>query len=224
MNLYNYSFLSNKQQAKKISFCVEQIIHLLAPNSSADKLKEEYSKLLGYCGSFKEKAGDAAAWPELPDWDRFKSSTPKEKISLVSTLRYRTLDAAGIPQPESDFSTAFAVDPSGLPRKDLAVLIDNVRSPFNIGSIIRTAEAFGFSEVVLSGMAAVSDEKKVLRAAMSADSHLPVIRLSGLEETAAWLSGKRKEGWSIVSIEKTDNSEALAGRIPADRAVIILGN
>ena len=224
MTLYNYSFLSRKQQAMKLSFCVEQIIHLLAPGSAGESLKVEYSKLLGYAEKFKEKIGAGADWPGLPGWDGFQASAVKEKTALVTGLRYRILDAAGIPQPESDFSTPFTADSPDLPRRNLIVLVDNVRSPFNIGSIIRTAEAFGFREIVLTGIAAASNQKKVLRAAMSADNHLKILRLSGLPETTSWLSGKRGEGWTVVSVEKTDRSTVLTGRIPGDRAILIVGN
>lgn len=56
-----------------------------------------------------------------------------------------------------------------------AVYLEDLRSPFNVGSILRTAEAFGMSRVVLSPMTPGPAHPRVARSARGAESRLEVV-------------------------------------------------
>lgn len=61
----------------------------------------------------------------------------------------------------------------------LTVVVDSLRSAFNVGGILRTAECFGVAEVVLCGYTPLPDQAQVARAAL------------GTERRVRWRSGGR---------------------------------
>ena len=67
------------------------------------------------------------------------------------------------------------------------VLLDGVQDPGNVGTILRTADAFGWSAFLLPGCADLYNPKTV-RAAMGVHFRSPV-RRCGLEEAAALVKG-----------------------------------
>lgn len=68
----------------------------------------------------------------------------------------------------------------GLDQQGDAVLLDGVQDPGNLGSILRTAAAAGFRQVLLSGDCAQAWSPKVLRAAMGAHFQLDIHENSDL--------------------------------------------
>ncbi|MFW6253060.1 MAG: TrmH family RNA methyltransferase, partial [bacterium] len=57
-----------------------------------------------------------------------------------------------------------------------AVLAEDLRSPYNTGSIIRSTEAFGMERCMLVGSLVDSDHPRLLRASMGAQRHVNVER------------------------------------------------
>src|SRR5689334_5705732 len=51
----------------------------------------------------------------------------------------------------------------------LSVLVDNVRSAWNVGSILRTADGFGFSHAYLCGITRTPEQDAVQKTALGAD-------------------------------------------------------
>jgi TrmH family RNA methyltransferase len=66
------------------------------------------------------------------------------------------------------------------PLQGLRVWLEDIRSPFNIGSMLRTAEAFGFEEVLLSPGCADPGHPRAARSAMGADRLVPWRRADAL--------------------------------------------
>ena len=71
-------------------------------------------------------------------------------------------------------------------RFDLSVWLEDLRSPFNVGSIVRTAEALGFSRVLLSNHCPGINHPRVARTAMGAETHLEVVTASLDELKKEW--------------------------------------
>lgn len=116
-------------------------------------------------------------------------------------------------------------DPSRLatlPKHPIVVVVDNVRSAFNVGSIFRTSDAARVAEVVLCGISPTPEHRSVRKTAL------------GAEETVAWryepdalaaVRGLRAAGMTIGALEITDQPTA-----PGEAALehfplcLILGN
>ncbi len=69
---------------------------------------------------------------------------------------------------------------SDIPRKadgkDIYVVLENTQDPGNLGTIIRTADAFGLTAVIVSPTTCDPYNDKVIRATMGSVWHIPVVR------------------------------------------------
>ena len=85
------------------------------------------------------------------------------------------------------------------------IVCENLRSAYNVGNIMRTADGLG-RWVILVGYTAPKDHKKVTKTALGAEENVEILNFQSLEEFYAWV----KESNSIlVSAEKTENSISL---------------
>lgn len=80
----------------------------------------------------------------------------------------------------------------------LGVVLDRPASPGNVGSIIRSADAFGADGVVVTGHAADIYDPRAVRASTGSLFALPVVRSSSHREVAAWVAGQRARGCPVV--------------------------
>ena len=69
------------------------------------------------------------------------------------------------------------------------VVLDGVQDPGNVGTMIRTAEAFGFDGVLYSPNCADVFTPKTLRASMGSVFRVPTQFYSGTENLRGWLRG-----------------------------------
>jgi TrmH family RNA methyltransferase len=105
----------------------------------------------------------------------------QELLRAVDALRHELLKATG--QAPADWDL---IDPStGTPdpgarqvHPGMRVYLEDLRSPFNVGSIFRTADAFGVEELLLSPACADPQHPRAQRSAMGAVSLLPWRRAS----------------------------------------------
>ena len=85
----------------------------------------------------------------------------------------------------------------------LAIVLDDVRSAYNVGSVFRTADAFRIGVIHLCGISARPPHKDIRKTALGADEsvewkYFPEIKYS--------ISELKKEGYSIYALEQTDSS------------------
>lgn len=102
----------------------------------------------------------------------------------------------------------------------LILLLDNIRSPFNSGSIIRTAEALGVEKVVLSGITPCPEKNnKVKKAAKNVK-----IEISTVDDTLEFIVKYKEKGYNIYALEKTNNSTSINKCEIDFPAILICGN
>jgi 23S rRNA (guanosine2251-2'-O)-methyltransferase len=82
------------------------------------------------------------------------------------------------------------------------VILDNVRSAHNVGSIFRTSDCFGIKKVYLSGISSPIDNREVQKTALGAELSVPSEKVLDTLELVENL----KESYEIVSVEQTKNS------------------
>jgi TrmH family RNA methyltransferase len=80
----------------------------------------------------------------------------------------------------------------------LGVVLDRPASPGNIGTIIRSADAFGADGVIVTGHAADVYDPKSVRASTGSLFALPVVRSPAPRELAAWVAAQRARACPIV--------------------------
>ncbi len=104
-------------------------------------------------------------------------------------------------------------------RTPISLLLDGLDNPRNIGMIFRLAEAARLKCVYTYKMEGLSNSKKLVRAARSADRYLDIRTIKTLEEIK-----KLKAENELVGLEITTKSRSFTTYHPARPVVLILGN
>jgi RNA methyltransferase, TrmH family len=103
----------------------------------------------------------------------------------VNALRHSLLGAVHAEPAEWDLVDAQTglLDRSGVRILPCAVYLEDIRSPFNVGSIFRTAEAFGAERVLLSPSTPLPSHPRAERTSLGASRAVPweVAEISSLE-------------------------------------------
>ncbi len=105
----------------------------------------------------------------------------------------------------------------------ILVLLDNVRSALNVGSVFRTADSFGLSEVVLCGITATPPSREIHKTALGAELSVPY---RYFESSAEAIETFRNEGFVVVAVEQDERSVDLRDfKVePNQKYVFVLGN
>ena len=87
-----------------------------------------------------------------------------------------------------------------------SVVLDNIRSLNNIGSVFRTSDAFLIEHIYLCGITAPPPNKEIHKTALGATES---VDWSYHETTEAVILQLQQEGYTIVSVEQVENSISL---------------
>ncbi len=99
------------------------------------------------------------------------------------------------------------------------IVLDGLQDPGNLGTILRTADAFALDGVILCEGCVDPTAPKVVRATMGAVFRIPVLS-AGLEQTAAWL---KEQNIPLYATALSDKSVPLT-QVDLSRAAVIIGN
>lgn len=105
----------------------------------------------------------------------------------------------------------------------LVVVLDNVRSLHNVGSVFRTSDAFLVEAVYLCGITATPPHPEIHKTALGAEH---TVDWEYFEQTTDAVSRLKQEGWQVIAIEQAENSVML-DQLTLEEDVkyaIILGN
>lgn len=93
----------------------------------------------------------------------------------------------------------------------LVIILDNVRSLNNIGSIFRTADAFMVEAIYLCGITACPPHKDIQKTALGATES---VTWKYFKETKDALKDLQSKNYILLAIEQAENSTALNNFIP----------
>ncbi len=88
--------------------------------------------------------------------------------------------------------------------KEVIVVLDNIRSRANVGSIFRTSDAVGVSKIYLCGTTPIPPHEKISKTALGAEMYVP---WEYHKQTWRLVEQLKKKGYQIVALEKTKNAE-----------------
>ena len=125
-----------------------------------------------------------------------------------------------------------------LPDSGIVVVLDNVRSAHNVGSVFRTSDSFKVDKVFLCGICPVPPSAEIHKSGLGAEDS---VGWEHCEDTMVVVERLRNEGYTIVSVEQTVNSVKLdrfrpyatqesaaetsnIGPIPPKKYALIFGN
>jgi 23S rRNA (guanosine2251-2'-O)-methyltransferase len=88
----------------------------------------------------------------------------------------------------------------------IRLVLDNVRSAHNVGSLFRTADALGIIGIDLCGITAIPPHKEIAKAALGAEN---VVAFRHFPNTPDAILALKEEGFKIVVIEQVHQSISL---------------
>lgn len=109
------------------------------------------------------------------------------------------------------------------PKTPLVIVLDNIRSLNNIGSVFRTSDAFLIEKIYLCGITAKPPHKDIHKTALgSTDS----VDWEYVEDTLSLVKMLKDRGTKILSIEQAEESTMLNDFIPESdtKYAVIFGN
>ena len=106
-------------------------------------------------------------------------------------------------KPDLDVAHEHALEGRG----EFAVLLDNIRSAWNVGSIFRSADGFGFTHAYICGITPTPESEAVMKTSLGAED---TVTWSYHKDAVQLAQGLKKEGWQIWALEEHERSVPLA--------------
>ncbi len=105
----------------------------------------------------------------------------------------------------------------------LVVVLDNVRSLHNVGSVFRTADAFRLASVVLCGITACPPSAEIHKTALGAEDS---VAWHYERDTLAAVEILKRDGYTVLAVEQVEGSTMLdrLSLDPEQRYALVLGN
>ena len=85
----------------------------------------------------------------------------------------------------------------------ICVVLDNVRSMLNVGSVFRTSDAFRIEQLLLCGITATPPHRDITKSAIGAEQS---VEWEHNASTTDAIKDLKSRGYTILAVEQTDNS------------------
>jgi len=110
-----------------------------------------------------------------------------------------------------------------LPESGIEVVLDNVRSAHNVGSVFRSADAFRADRIWLCGICATPPSAEIHKSALGAEDS---VRWEYAKDTLEAVRKLHEEGFTVLSVEQATGSASLDSFVPENgrKYALILGN
>lgn len=105
----------------------------------------------------------------------------------------------------------------------VCILLDNVRSLHNVGSVFRTADAFRIEKIFLTGITGTPPHREIQKSALGATESVVWEHVENPTEAILKL---KEQAYSIIVIEQTTTSTPLDSFIPDSKKkyCLVFGN
>jgi tRNA G18 (ribose-2'-O)-methylase SpoU len=104
-------------------------------------------------------------------------------------------------------------------KSPLVVVLDNVRSMHNVGSVFRTSDAFLVEKIYLCGFTPTPPHREIQKTALGATE---TVAWEATESTTDLIKELKNKGYQVYAVEQTHNSIALDGFTPTEKSKIAL--
>lgn len=103
------------------------------------------------------------------------------------------------------------------------IVLDNVRSMHNVGSVFRTADSFGLQEIVLCGFTPVPPHREIHKTALGATD---TVKWQYANDVTSILQNLKQKGYIIMAAEQVHNSISLeqVQHVSDQKTVVVFGN
>ncbi len=111
--------------------------------------------------------------------------------------------------------------PNGMEK--VKVILHDIRSMHNVGSVFRSADAFGISEIILSGYSPTPPRDEITKTAIGAEEF---VNWRYVEDVLNEIENLKKSGYRIIGLEQTNDSISMMDLNiePEQKICIVMGN
>lgn len=108
-------------------------------------------------------------------------------------------------------------------KQPLVVVLDHVRSLYNVGSVFRSSDAFRISGVCLCGITARPPHPEIHKTALGAEESVDWRYFERTEDAVSWL---KEAGYTVLAVEQCEGSTMLQNfhRQPGRKYAVVFGN
>ncbi len=109
------------------------------------------------------------------------------------------------------------------PKSPIVVVLENVRSMHNVGSVFRTADAFRVEKIYLCGYTPRPPHRDINKTALGATE---TVAWTGHEDGLSAIAALKEQGYSVYAVEQTHNSISLESfnYQAGDKIAVVFGN
>jgi TrmH family RNA methyltransferase len=183
-----------------------EITHVFIKESKKDKIIPKITNLL------KGEIYENTEVITLSDSAFEKISTEKAPQGIISVIKYldffREIDII--------YKEEFFLD-----AKERVIILSSVRDPSNLGSVIRSAVAFGVDHIILTADSADIYNPKTVRSAMGS---LFRVKVSIVKDINSFVIAMKDSGRRVLAAELSDNAISLSDIGLKSNDAVIIGN
>jgi len=106
-------------------------------------------------------------------------------------------------------------------RHPIAVLLEDIRSLYNVGSVFRTSDAAGIEKIFLCGYTGYPPRREIEKTALGSVESVPWERIPNQFEAVNYI---RRQGYQIIALEKTISSISYTEAKYQFPLCLVLGN
>ena len=106
-------------------------------------------------------------------------------------------------------------------RLPVTVVLNNIRSLYNVGSIFRTADGAGVEKIWICGISGHPPDKQISKTALGAEAQVP---WEHEEDVVKIIKKLKKQGYQIVLLEQIEKSVSYDEFIPKGPVCLVIGN
>jgi 23S rRNA (guanosine2251-2'-O)-methyltransferase len=106
-------------------------------------------------------------------------------------------------------------------RLPVTILLDNVRSMYNVGAFFRTGNGAGIERLILSGITARPPHKGITKTALGAEEQVPWM---GVENSNEAIERLRRSGLEIAAIETSNRAVDIFDWQPRFPVCVLFGH
>lgn len=217
--IYQYSetkfrALQPEQQIKAVEKLLTEMELSAGDASRFLELREELARLLSWL-----EPAQRADFAPLADCGDLQT---EPLMRALFALRSRRTDLRDADMLVLKGDGPRATDPRSLERAGrIVVILDNLRSAFNVGSIFRTAECLGLKELALCGITAVPPHPKLVQTAMGTEDR---VTWQHFENSLLAIDHYRALGYQIAALETVETADSIFQAPVQTPMALVLGN